>query len=87
MPRPMHGNANEFWSNSAKAGGGRGPSVYFRGAPVDAASPAESLLHYNLLYCICVHVLMLLPDQNLLDATGKWVRALPSLAPCILGPV
>ena len=58
MPRPMHGNANEFWSNSAKAGGGRGPSVYFRGAPVDAASPAESLLHYNLLYCICVHVLI-----------------------------
>ena len=58
MPRPMHGNANEFWSNSAKAGGGRGPSVYFRGAPVDAASPAESLLHCNLLYCICVHVLI-----------------------------
>ena len=24
MPRPIHGNANEFWSNSAKAGGGRG---------------------------------------------------------------
>ena len=58
MPRPMHGNANEFWSNSAKAGGGRGPSVYFSGAPVDAASPAESLLRCNLLYCICVYVLI-----------------------------
>ena len=73
MPRPIHGNANEFWSNSAKAGGGRG-RLFTLGGRLLTLLPqlrvyctatcstvfvcmCSSTVFVYLLKCICVHKL------------------------------